>query len=365
MAQEFFSVITLNNLAKNIRESGKKVTLLFAYNGAGKTRLSMDFKELGKAAGEADTLYFNAFTEDLFWWNNDLENDTERFLNINKNSRFFEGLETIDIANRIRQILNKYGTFNFDIDFNNGRVVFFREIVIDGNSQVLYNIKVSRGEENIFYWCFFLAVAQLAIDKEDAYNWVKYIYVDDPISSLDDNNALVVAHRLAMLLKTKDSDVKAIISTHHALFFNVMCNEFSNPRMLFLKKTDGGYQLKSTHDAPFIYHISMIQELKKVIASGNLYTYHFSILRNILEKAANFHGFRGFKDCMIIENDDEDGTLHHRMVSNLNHGGYSLFEPIEMGDENKLYFKQIFENYLNNYKFNSELFFEPQSTPVA
>ena len=25
---------------------------------------------------EADTLYFNAYTEDLFYWDNDLDNDT-------------------------------------------------------------------------------------------------------------------------------------------------------------------------------------------------------------------------------------------------------------------------------------------------
>ncbi len=317
MAQELFSVSTLQGLAKNIRDSKKKFTLLFAYNGAGKTRLSMDFKELGKVDGQADTLYFNAFTEDLFWWNNDLENDTERFLNMNKDSEFFHGLETIDIANKVRSILSKYATFNFDIDFDNRTVIFFREVIVKEKSEIIYNIKVSRGEENLFYWCFFLAVAQLAIDKEEAFDWVKYIYVDDPISSLDDKSALAVAHHLAISLKTKDSDVKAVISTHHALFFNVLCNEFGNARMLLLKKNSEGYLLKSTHDAPFVYHISMIQDLQKAIDSGNLYTYHFGILRNILEKAANFHGFRGFKDCLIVDGDDAQGSLHNRMVSNL------------------------------------------------
>ena len=52
--------------------------LLFAYNGTGKTRLSMAFKEAGKTGDSADTLYFNAFTEDLFNWDNDLDNDTQR-----------------------------------------------------------------------------------------------------------------------------------------------------------------------------------------------------------------------------------------------------------------------------------------------
>lgn len=335
----------------------------------------MEFKNLGKKGEDSDTLYFNAFTEDLFWWNNDLKEDTERFLHINTNSRFFKGLETFDISNRIRDILATYASFNFDIDLSAGTVVFFREVLVDGRSELIYNIKVSRGEENLFYWCFFLAVAQLAIDKEENYEWVRFIYVDDPISSLDDSNAIVVAHRLAHLLKLQDGSdssikeddkIKTVISTHHALFFNVLCNEFSNARKIFLSKGETNYQLKSTNDTPFIYHISMIQELKKVADSDNLYKHHFGQLRTILEKSANFHGFNGFKECMIIDDADSDGKLYNRMVSNLNHGGYSLFEPEQMNDTDKKYFRQILDNYLKNYKFNKELFSKPAAAePTA
>ena len=52
-------------------KQGKKLVLLYAYNGIGKTRTSMAFKDIAKGEGEADTLYFNAFTEDLFTWDND------------------------------------------------------------------------------------------------------------------------------------------------------------------------------------------------------------------------------------------------------------------------------------------------------
>ena len=61
-----------------------KVQLIYAFNGTGKTRLSKEFK--GLIAPQIDTeddlqstrtkiLYYNAFTEDLFSWDNDLEND--------------------------------------------------------------------------------------------------------------------------------------------------------------------------------------------------------------------------------------------------------------------------------------------------
>ncbi|MCR2038599.1 hypothetical protein [Campylobacter helveticus] len=84
----------LKKLAQNIRDvmdtvdttNVKNYYLLFAYNGTGKTRLSVEFKNLGKKRicgseeTTRDTLYYNAFTEDLFYWDNDLEEDTDRRL---------------------------------------------------------------------------------------------------------------------------------------------------------------------------------------------------------------------------------------------------------------------------------------------
>jgi hypothetical protein len=59
------------------------------------------------------------------------------------------------------------------------------------------------------------------------------------------------------MLKAEESDVKAIISTHHSLFFNVLCNEFKSANKFFIKKTTEGYLLKKTTDTPFIYHVSL------------------------------------------------------------------------------------------------------------
>ncbi len=61
----------LDALAQYLREQEKKAILIFAYNGTGKTCLSIAFKDLGKNDESRDTLYFNAFTEDLFSWDND------------------------------------------------------------------------------------------------------------------------------------------------------------------------------------------------------------------------------------------------------------------------------------------------------
>ena len=58
----------VTRLRDDFNNEDKDFILLYAYNGTGKTRLSMEFKEIGKRkkGQERDTLYFNAFTEDLF-----------------------------------------------------------------------------------------------------------------------------------------------------------------------------------------------------------------------------------------------------------------------------------------------------------
>ena len=180
----------LNALAVNLRQEleNKKFILLYAHNGTGKTRLSTAFKDLGKsvnADGETekrDTLYFNAFIEDLFSWDNDLENDNERKLKLNTDSSFFAGLESIEMDNRIRTLLDRYADFEFRIDTTTWEVVFAREFRVkkdgtagdkvdsadagQGAGEDEYetcreeSIKISRGEENIFIWCFFLAIVE-------------------------------------------------------------------------------------------------------------------------------------------------------------------------------------------------------------
>lgn len=357
---------TIRDIAKYFRMllDEKKYIILFAYNGTGKTRISVEFKSLGQQligdTGEktADTLYYNAFTEDLFYWDNDLDNDAERLLKLNSNSKFFAGLQELEMESKIRPLLHRYADFDFTINYENSAIIFSRDVLTSGTTQRIDNIKISRGEENIFVWCFFLAVVQLVVDKEESYNWVKYIYVDDPISSLDDNNVIAVASHLAQLMSS--NDVKVIVSSHHTLFFNVLCNEINKAEQLFLQNTKSGtYILKDTTKTPFFHHVALLKELKKASDSGELYSYHFNILRNILEKTASFHGFAHFSSC-IRKGEDEEGPVYKRILDLLSHGNYSLFDPIEMVPDNKEHFKNILNNFLEDYNFNKKLFEDAQ-----
>ena len=362
---------TLEELAAHLRRQiaaqNKKCTLIFAHNGTGKTRLSMAFKEQGKtrdADGTVtarDTLYFNAYTEDLFSWDNDLTRDRDRVLRMNTASTFFHGLAELEMENRIRPLLRRHADFDFQIDYGQGTILFWRETTKDAaGDDVPVPIKISRGEENIFIWCFFLAVAQLAIDGQEPYEWVRYLYIDDPISSLDENNAIAVAAHLAQMLKGQDR-LKAVISSHHTLFFNVLCNELGRPWQFYLGREAAGWVLRDTGQTPRFYHVAMLKELHEAAQAGRLFTYHFTILRSIMEKTATFHGFSHFGDVMKRAPDDEDGTLHFRYIQLLSHGGYSLFEPAEMLPENKDIFRSILADFMTDYRFNPALF--PQPAP--
>lgn len=247
----------------------KKIILLYAYNGVGKTRLSVEFKNLGKIEDLSDTLYFNAFTEDLFSWDNDLERDLERVLKMNLYSTFLSGVKEYALEDKIRRFWSRFSDIDFRIDYDKGSISFSRDMIPkeeEGPNQgTIDNIKISRGEETIFIWCFFLAIVQLALDGDESYSWVKYIYIDDPISSLDDNNAVSVAVLLAEIFR--DESVKVVISTHHSLFYNALWNVFKNSvkkredlGTLHLKK-DGKecYSLSYTRDTPRFLHVAMLE----------------------------------------------------------------------------------------------------------
>ena len=349
----------------------KELILFFAHNGTGKTRLSMEFKEAGKEYNEErevikrDTLYFNAFTEDLFSWHNDLVNDTERYLKLNTDSAFFTGLRELELDAKIEAFFQNYVDLKFNIDYENATVRFSRSVIVEGAEQTIENIKISRGEETLFIWCFFLAICQLVIDKDPSYNWVQYIYIDDPISSLDENNAIAIACDLANLLTTEGSEIKTVISTHHSLFFNVLFNEFGrkvkNKRYFLHFKEPNDYALQDTGDTPFFHHIATISELKKVVESDKIFTYHFNALRSILEKTASFFGYDKIDKCI---HGLEDEVLFERALQLFSHGKYSIFDPQEMIGDNKDLFKRIFNGFITKYEFHfPEIFNEP--TPAA
>ena len=134
---KIYNYKTLDNVVTRLRDdlshnSGANAILLYAFNRTGKTRLSMSFKDRGKKKndGKADTLYYYAFTEDLFVWNNDFEHDHNpiRYLKINEQSKFFSGFKGLSLEDRIHAHLERFAEFDFKINYDEWKVFFSREI---------------------------------------------------------------------------------------------------------------------------------------------------------------------------------------------------------------------------------------------
>ena len=70
----------LADISEQIISSDKNIVLVYAFNGTGKTRLSVKYKDLSKAnnGGKHAGVYYNAYSEDLFYWQNDAENTGEQ-----------------------------------------------------------------------------------------------------------------------------------------------------------------------------------------------------------------------------------------------------------------------------------------------
>lgn len=367
----------LNNPTKPI-----SLLLIYAYNRTGKTRLSMAFKDAGKRrtrknpTGTPDTLYFNAFTEDLFVWENDLDGDSVRRLQLNEKSSFFNAMTELALDETIADYLSRYADFDFDFtykDVQQGNETVSKPDFVSFRKGDQTNIKVSRGEQNIFVWCIFMAICERMLDGHESYQGKTYLYIDDPISSLDDNNAISVACDLAKLLRRaatrKDANgapapIKVIFSSHHALFFNVMCNEMGRrtdgePKLThkryFLHRPNGDdrYTLQATDDTPFFHHVATLAELQRAAdpGTGTLYTFHFNALRSVMEKTASFFGHPSMAFCLKALNNEDDRALFNRALNLLSHGAYAIHEPTEMGEDNKQLFRRILRDFITRFEF--------------
>ncbi len=383
----------LSTLARKLRAdlAGVDLIHLYAYNRTGKTRLSMAFKDEGKRNnnGISDTLYFNAFTEDLFTWDNDLQGDAVRQLQLNPDSTFFDGLKDLALDETIAAYLRRYADFDFDIDYTTWKISFSKKVLRQAPGSeperiTETNIKISRGEQNIFIWCLFMAICERMLDGHFSYQSKKYLYIDDPISSLDDNNAIAVACDLAQMLRRaasrKDQNgapapIKVIFSSHHALFFNVMCNEIGRAKegepkvthkryFLHRPNGDGAYTLQATEDTPYFHHVASLAELQRAAEpdAGKLYTFHFNALRSIMEKTASFFGYPDISFCLKALN-REDLVLYNRALNLLSHGKYAIHEPTEMGEDNKELFRRILNDFITAFQFELPKILEPSLVP--
>ena len=382
---------TLTEIAQQLKDANKKVQLIYAFNGTGKTRLSRELKDLiAPKSDDAEVpepsrkkfLYYNAFTEDLFYWDNDLELDAEPKLKIQPNS-FVDwiiserGAEPNIVKNFQRFVNDKLTpTFKEDDVFKQGKKTgkkTYPEVSfsLDMGTKRTGNIKISKGEESNFIWSIFYTLLQEVISildepdpakrDDNQFDQLEYVFIDDPVSSLDENHLIELAVSLAMLIKSSSyansQGARFIITTHSPLFYNVLHNELNidlykeqpdggkyiykraqSEKYRFEKKVDGTFDLEKSNDHPFAYHLFLLSELRESIKTKQIKKYHFNFLRNILEKTATFLGYKHWEDLLEKTDDGNPDPFANRILNLSSHSAHAGEEiaDIEEKDKEKL-----------------------------
>lgn len=370
---------SLKEIAETLKNSNKKVQLIYAFNGTGKTRLSREFKELiapknqNEQEDVGDTkikiMYYNAFTEDLFYWDNDLLNDEDRKLKIQPNGYTSwilqdQGQEP-NITAHFQRYTNDKLTPKFSEDFSEVRFSFER-----GNEEASEFVKISKGEESCFIWSVFysllaqtinvLNVVEVAERETDQFNDLQYVFIDDPVSSLDDNHLIELAVNLSELIR-KSNGLKFVISTHNPLFYNVLFNELnlrnSNGCYMLSKNDDVTYNLTNKSgdsNKSFSYHLYIKHIIEEAISSNSIEKYHFMLLRNLYEKTANFLGYPKWSDLLP----DDKQTYYNRVIQFTSHSTLSNEAVPEPTEPEKNTVKFLLDHLVDNNYWKEEIIAE-------
>lgn len=386
---------TLTEIAQELQGSNKKVQLIYAFNGTGKTRLSREFKQLiaPKGDGEGDVdhtelsrnkiLYYNAFTEDLFYWDNDLEADAEPRLRIQPNTFTDWVLKDQGQDRNVISTFQRYTNDKLTPHFNAEEKGDDEQVTAEAFSQVTFtmergdathsgSLKISKGEESNFIWSVFYTLLEQVIDvlnvvepgdrETNEFDQLEYVFVDDPVSSLDENHLIQLAVDLAQLIKSSESGVRFIITTHNPLFYNVLFNELNSDDKSYKKKSfekyrmskldDGTYELLiQPNDSPFSYHLYLKSEIEKAIENGQVSKYHFNFLRNILEKTSTFLGYKKWGDLLPRADDGRTNPYEARIINISSHSKHAGEEVAELSEDDKRVLRYLMGQLNGMYRF--------------
>lgn len=346
------------DIAKQLFENQENIILIYAFNATGKTRLSVAYKNFTKEVNEGNHIgvYYNAFSEDLFVWENDEENDNANIrLNLlfSSLSQFHSFFEEKDIEEKLAMYNPKYKfTFNYNDDPEKG----IESVTFYINEENQTPIKISRGEERIFVWCFFLALFEVDVleSLQD-----KHIFIDDPVSSLDEHNIFVTAESVFELIETHYLKKRIIITTHHIGLFSILFdklkkgeksgryNKLTKPFILAIQ--DGNLALNSLTNDVFLFHLHLMQTLDSAIKT-ELYAYHFVLLRQLLENISSFLGVGRLTyvlEQIQIENIREVGEI----INSLSHKNAYRLQFNKMAETEETIFKDVFQKIQNKYGF--------------
>lgn len=349
----------LDDIAKEIAESlNTKDILVYAFNATGKTRLSVLLDKNDYEEENIKSLSYNAIVEDYFSWDNEkftfkIITGTWLFNFIND-----EGLDgdIIDVFNNFIEVDIKP-----EIDLTTGEMRFY--VTDIGGSKKA--VKISKGEERLFQWSVFYSVLKRATDllaekEEDrslkVFNQLKYIVIDDPISSLDDYKVYTLSMQILELIKSvhaRKISVKFLLLTHHTLFYNIIFNTLKNRDkdkvvFYFLNKIDEEYELKDVKNSQLaVSHIVMLKEIKRAIQSNNLRKKDFNKFRSVLEKTSIYLGFEKWQD--LFEGYKETEAVQ-KIINMNSHEKYVEMDTEFLTNEQIQILTSAFNYFVEEYK---------------
>jgi hypothetical protein len=353
-------------IAKQLAGAKESIVLIYAFNATGKTRLSVAYKDATKSQdGKHTGVYYNAYSEDLFIWDNDPEHGEANVqLDIRKSSlnRFHSSLSEDDIRDKLNRFRPNY-RFDF-IPHENPEegiksVMFFHEVADpeDANKISKVPFKISRGEERIFVWCFFLALFDVEgwADKQSS-----HFFIDDPVSSLDDHNIFITASTIYDLLQEHHEKRRFVITTHHIGLFSILSDMLTKgekastfkkqTRVCTLSRKGDEVSLENCRNDVFLYHLRLLQVLVRAHDSGEIKAYHFALLRQVLENIASFLGVGQFGYVLKqigIDDADEVATI----VNTMSHKKVYYFESDELLPDTQVIFNKVFVGLREKYQF--------------
>jgi wobble nucleotide-excising tRNase len=212
-----------------------------------------------------------------------------------------------------------------------------------------------------------LNIAEANDRETDRYNALEYIFIDDPVSSLDDTHLIELAVNVAELIKSSESPLKFIITTHNPLFYNVLFNEFNRVKGTIKKRLekldDGSFLIvEQPTDSPFSYHLHLFSELESASQSGAIQKYHFNFLRNLFEKTSTFLGYNKWEDLLPQE---ARGAYYKRIINLSSHSKHHGEETSIIEEGDKRVMSYLIEVARNTYGFKSTVNAESTEGNVA
>ena len=353
--------MTTEDIAAQLRDDTVDVHLLYAFNSVGKTRLSVAYKNATKEEDGTHTgIYYNAYSEDLFVWDNDIENDEANIrLTVlpSSLSKFHADLNETVIHEKLKPYRPSFDFRLFmhpDVEKGIESISFFPAGTQTGD---VPPVKLSRGEERVFVWCFFLAMMEVEGwgDRQ-----TDHIFIDDPVSSLDDHNIFVTTSTLYDLIDQHFGNRKIIITSHHVGMFSILYDWLmrgeksdkykSRTKARILSIKHGEVSLEDHGDDVFLYHLRVLQVLKRARQENDVRAYHFALLRQLLESISSFLGVGRISYALErIGFDDADEVA--RIVNILAHKKVYYYESDTLVSDNLELFDNIYEKLNTHYGF--------------